>query len=139
MTGVDAADRSCLLEEASLALKAARSGSHQLARVYQTDAAPPSARAAGPGNSVDVGLAAGILRWIIITFEPRAEFPMHHTDTIDCVVVLDGSLELGLDDGWHPLQAGDCAVIPGVEHAWKSGPAGCRLSVTAIGTVRRDD
>jgi quercetin dioxygenase-like cupin family protein len=139
MTGVDAADRSCLVEEASLALMAARSGSHHLARVYQTDAAPPSGHAVGPGDSVDVGLAAGILRWIIITFEPKAEFPMHHTDTIDCVLVLDGSLELGLDDGLHQLEAGDCVVIPGVEHAWKSGPAGCQLSVTAIGTLPRDD
>jgi quercetin dioxygenase-like cupin family protein len=127
-----------LVEESSLALKAARTGSHHLARVYETDAAPPPADAVGSGNSVDVGLAPGVLRWIVITFEPNAEFPMHHTDTIDCVLVLEGSVELGLDDGLHPLETGDCVVIPGVDHAWKSGPAGCRLSVTAVGTLPRD-
>jgi quercetin dioxygenase-like cupin family protein len=139
VTGADAADRSCLLEETSLALKAARSGSHHLARVYETDAAPPSAGQVGHDNFVDVGLGSGILRWLVITFEPNAEFPMHHTDTIDCVLVLEGSVELGLDDGWHPLEARDCVVIPAVEHSWKSGPAGCQLSVTAIGTRPRDD
>src|SRR5262245_54720816 len=125
MTGVDAADRSCLVAEASLALKAGRSGNHHLAKVYQTDAAPPSARSRGHDNFVDVGLGSGLLRWLIIRFEPNAEFPMHHTDTIDCVLVLEGSVELGLDDGVHPLEARDCVVIPGVDHSWKSGPAGC--------------
>jgi hypothetical protein len=126
-----------LVGEASLALKAARSGSHHLARIYQTDTAPPSARSGGHDNFVDVGLGSGFLRWLIIQFEPNAEFPMHHTDTIDCVLVLDGTVELGLDDGLHPLEARDCVVIPGVDHSWKSGPAGCQLCVTAIGTLPR--
>jgi hypothetical protein len=137
VTGVDAADRSYLVEESALALKAAPSGSHHLTRVYETDAAHPIAPAPGHDNFVDVRLASGILRWLLITFEPNAEFPMHHTDTIDCVLVLNGTVELGLDDGMHPLEARDCVVIPGVDHAWRSGPAGCQLSVTAIGTLPR--
>jgi quercetin dioxygenase-like cupin family protein len=139
VTGVDAADRSRVVEDSSLALKAARSGSHHLTRVYETDAAPPTAAALGHDNFVDVRLASGVLRWLLITFEPNAEFPMHHTDTIDCVLVLEGSVELGLDDGRHPLEVRDCVVIPGVDHSWKSGPAGCQLSVTAIGTLPRHD
>jgi hypothetical protein len=139
VTGVDEADRSHVVEDSSLTLNAARSGSHHLTRVYETDAAPPTAPASGHDNFVDVRLASGILRWLLITFEPNAEFPMHHTDTIDCVLVMEGSVDLGLDDGMHPLEARDCVVIPGVDHSWKSGPTGCQLSVTAIGTLPRHD
>jgi quercetin dioxygenase-like cupin family protein len=137
VAGIDAAGRSGLIEDAPLALKAGRSGDHQMARIYQTGASPPSAPPPGPANFVDVGVGAGILRWLVIQFEPKAEFPMHHTDTIDCVLILDGSVELGLDDGLHLLETGDCVVIPGVDHAWKSGSTGCRLCVTAIGTPPR--
>jgi hypothetical protein len=47
--------------------------------------------------------------------------------------VLSGSVELILDDGAHPLEAGDAAVVTGVDHAWRTGPAGCRLSVVSVG------
>jgi quercetin dioxygenase-like cupin family protein len=59
---------------------------------------------------------------------------MHHTDTVDIDIVLDGSIELTLDDGVHVLQAGDGAVIRGVDHAWRAGSEGARLSVIFIGT-----
>jgi quercetin dioxygenase-like cupin family protein len=134
VVGLDTAGRSCLVEEAPLNLKVARSGGHQLARVYETDSAPPPAPLAGHANFVDVGLGSGILRWIIIQFEPNIEFPMHQTDTIDCVLVLDGSVELELDDGLHLLETRDCVIIPAIDHGWKAGPSGCQLCVMAIGT-----
>ncbi len=59
---------------------------------------------------------------------------MHQTDTIDCVLVFDGSVELELDDGLHLLETRDCVIIPAVDHGWKAGPSGCRLCVMAIGT-----
>jgi quercetin dioxygenase-like cupin family protein len=134
VAGVDAAGRSILVEESPLALKVARSGGHQLARIYETGSAPPPAPLAGNSNFVDVGVGPGILRWLTIRFEPNVEFPMHQTDTIDCILVLDGTVELELDDGFHLLETRDIVVIPAVDHGWKAGPAGCQLSVTAIGT-----
>jgi hypothetical protein len=59
---------------------------------------------------------------------------MHHTDTVDFDTLLEGSLELQLDDGTHPLNVGDCVIVAGVDHAWKSGPEGCRLSVAMVAT-----
>jgi quercetin dioxygenase-like cupin family protein len=71
---------------------------------------------------------------MVIDYEPNAVFSMHHTDSVDFDLLLQGSLELTLGDGIHRLEPGDCVVMTGVDHAWRAGPDGCRLSVTAIGT-----
>jgi quercetin dioxygenase-like cupin family protein len=60
---------------------------------------------------------------------------MHHTDTIDYDIVLAGSVELTLGDGVHPLEAGDCVVIAGIDHAWRAGPQGASMSVTLLGST----
>jgi mannose-6-phosphate isomerase-like protein (cupin superfamily) len=59
---------------------------------------------------------------------------MHHTDTLDFHLVLSGSIDLTLDTGIHELRPGDCAVITGIDHAWRAGPSGCRLSTVMLGT-----
>jgi len=48
-------------------------------------------------------------------------------------IVLSGSIELILDDGEHPLVAGDHVVVTGVDHAWRAGPDGCRISIISLG------
>ena len=133
ITGTDDSGRSCVVEETPLVLEAT-SGRHRSARVYATDTTPPPARPPGRGSFADIGVAPGLARWFVDQFEPDVEFPMHHTDTIDFDVVLAGSLEIGLDDGRHLLEPGDCVVVTGVGHSWKAGPDGCVLSVTVIGT-----
>ena len=44
---------------------------------------------------------------------------MHATDTLDLMVVLDGRVELEMEDGRVPLGAGDCVVQRGTEHRWR--------------------
>jgi hypothetical protein len=58
---------------------------------------------------------------------------MHHSDTIDLDFVVSGRIHLVLEDGAHTLEEGDCAVITGVDHAWRVGPEGCTLSVVLLG------
>ncbi|HWS91793.1 MAG TPA: cupin domain-containing protein, partial [Mycobacterium sp.] len=82
---------------------------------------------------LDLGVPATALRWTVIDYAPGTGFSMHHTDTVDLDVVLSGSVDLILDDGEHPLAAGDTLVVTGVDHAWRAGPDGCRLSVLTIG------
>jgi hypothetical protein len=53
-------------------------------------------------------------------------------------MLLEGSLELTLDDGRHSLEPGDVVVLNGVDHLWTAGPEGCRLNVVAIGTPPPD-
>jgi quercetin dioxygenase-like cupin family protein len=76
-----------------------------------------------------------LARWFVVEYQPNIELPVHHTDTLDFDVVLAGSVELTLDDGPHSLEAGDCVVVTGVDHGWRAGPEGCRLSVLALGTA----
>lgn len=45
---------------------------------------------------------------------------MHATETIELVVILDGEIELELDDAnTAHLRAGDCVVQNGTRHAWR--------------------
>ena len=64
---------------------------------------------------------------------------MHHTDTVDFDLVLEGTVELLLDDGAHLLSSGDHAVVTGVDHAWRAGSEGCVLSAVALGSSERAD
>ena len=62
---------------------------------------------------------------------------MHHTDTLDFDLILDGSVELILDDGTHLLRAGDCVVMTGVDHGWRASSDGCTTAALALGTPPR--
>jgi mannose-6-phosphate isomerase-like protein (cupin superfamily) len=44
----------------------------------------------------------------------------HTTKTVDYVYILDGPVELELDEGSVLLQPGDCAVQRGSRHAWRN-------------------
>ena len=140
VTGIDAAGRSCCVERADVHFEASVIDP-ELARagVYETDQCPPPGRPAGHGVDVDTGLAPGLVRWSVIRFPPGFAYPMHHTDTIDLDLVLEGSAELVLDDGAHLLEAGDCVAVTGVDHAWRVGPQGVTMSVTTVGTPPAPD
>lgn len=46
---------------------------------------------------------------------------MHTTDSVDFGIVLDGEIDLELDDGAvRHLEAGDCVVQNGTRHAWRN-------------------
>jgi mannose-6-phosphate isomerase-like protein (cupin superfamily) len=64
---------------------------------------------------------------------PRAG-EMHYRNAIDLIMILQGGAELILGDGGHPVEAGDCIVMPGSDHGLRAGPNGCRLMSFAIGT-----
>ena len=59
---------------------------------------------------------------------------LHHTDTLNLVFVEQGSIDLLLQDGAHELEPGDYVVMPGIDHAYRAGPEGCRLVAISIGT-----
>ena len=50
---------------------------------------------------------------------------MHSTNTIDLQYVIDGEMDLLLEDGVVQLRAGDSVVIPGIEHAWRTHEKPC--------------
>jgi mannose-6-phosphate isomerase-like protein (cupin superfamily) len=86
-------------------------------------------------------LAPGLLHWYIVEHDAPVSLDDHHAgtelhrrDSIDLVVVLDGSAELLLGDGSHPVYERDCIVMAGIDHGLRPGPTGCRLMSFAIGT-----
>lgn len=96
---------------------------------------PPASRPPGHGALLDLHVPQGHLKWATSYSPPNAEFAtVHHTDSIDCHTVIRGSCALVLDDGDHWLEPGDCVIVNGVDHAWKTGPQGSICSSFFIAT-----
>jgi quercetin dioxygenase-like cupin family protein len=51
---------------------------------------------------------------------PGARFPMHHTDTLDCLTCVRGEIYLVTETDEVLMQPGDTVVIRGVNHAWSN-------------------
>lgn len=133
ITGVDASGRSCAAEDGPLTLEGFAGFEGILFSALYDTPSPSISTGGRAADTLDLGVPAGAVSWKMIDYGPGVAFSMHHTDTVDLDLVLSGSVELILDDGAHPLEAGDSVVVTGVDHAWRTGPDGCRLSVMSIG------
>ena len=59
---------------------------------------------------------------------------MHRTKSIDYAIVLDGEIDMLLDDTEVHLKAGDILVQQGTNHAWvNNSKANCRICFVLIG------
>jgi hypothetical protein len=133
VTGVDADGRSCVVRDDVLTIDQVAPG-FAMGIPYATTTSPPPPRPRGAAPLIDQGIAPGLTRWMVVDLGPGSETPMHHTDTLDLETVVSGEVDLLLDDGAHRLGPGDLVVLAGVDHAWRAGPQGCRLSAVLIGT-----
>jgi hypothetical protein len=103
--------------------------------IYRSPSVPPPPRPQGRGEEFPMGIEPGQVLWYLTRMGPGVvDVPFHHTDTVDIGFVLDGSIELLLDDGAHLLRAGDSFVVNGHDHSWRIGRDGCRLCSASIGT-----
>jgi hypothetical protein len=76
----------------------------------------------------DFGIGADVVRG----HAPRHP-AIHRTRSLDYVIVLEGAIDLLLDDGEVRLQAGDVVVQRGTNHAWLNRGTGvCRLGMVFI-------
>src|SRR6476659_3858243 len=57
-------------------------------------------------------------RFAVLAFPPGNAPRMHRTETIDYVIVLEGEIEMDMDDSTVKMQAGDVMVQRGSNHAW---------------------
>jgi quercetin dioxygenase-like cupin family protein len=63
---------------------------------------------------------------------PRHSF-MHRTRTVDYVIVLQGEIDMLLDDSEIHLKTGDILVQQGTNHAWVNrGTEVCRLAIVLL-------
>jgi uncharacterized cupin superfamily protein len=58
---------------------------------------------------------------------------MHRTRSVDYAVVMEGEIDMILDDGEVHLAAGDVLVQQGTDHAWVNrGAHPCRIAFVLI-------
>ncbi len=57
-------------------------------------------------------------RFTVITFPPGNPGRMHRTETLDYVIVMQGEIDMDMDNSTVTLKAGDVMVQRGTNHAW---------------------
>jgi quercetin dioxygenase-like cupin family protein len=91
--------------------------------VYPDNQAPPAG---------DAAVLAAIQR------TPGDQSAMHYTNSLDLVIVIDGEVEVVLDDQRTTLRQGDFLVQNGTRHEWRNhGDVPARLAVVVIGAEHR--
>lgn len=91
--------------------------------IWSTDSAPAKIPA---GTDVEdmgariIGTAppAKGSRFAVIDFPPGNKPHMHRTETVDYVIVLEGEIEMDMDESTVKMKAGDIMVQRGTNHAW---------------------
>ena len=69
----------------------------------------------------------------VLELQPDQELEMHRTATIDYVVMIEGTMNLVLDDTEIVLRPGDCLVQRGTNHAWRNtGDGLCRFAAVLV-------
>jgi len=72
-------------------------------------------------------------RFIVMEFAPGVASEMHRTETIDYIVVLEGEIDMDMDDSTVKLRAGDVMVQRGTNHAWiNRSKAPVRLAIVLL-------
>ena len=54
----------------------------------------------------------------MIEFPPGVVSAMHRTETVDYVIVIEGEIDMDMDDSTVKLHQGDVMVQRGTNHAW---------------------
>ena len=141
ITGTTSDGRSCIVEESDVTTDPVPGVDKlTMANLWNLQACPPPPGPPQTGHFADVRLPPGHVRWMVVDHAPYEEHgplthatEMHHTNAIDLIVVLDGSTRMLLQADERDLVPGDCIVMTGVDHAFKTGPDGCRVISVAIG------
>jgi mannose-6-phosphate isomerase-like protein (cupin superfamily) len=83
----------------------------------------------------DFGIGADVARG-----HPPRHPAIHRTRTVDYVVVLEGEIDLLLDEREVRLKAGDVVVQQGPNHAWVNrGSTTCRLAMVFVDAEEPDE
>ncbi|KVW89284.1 hypothetical protein WL00_11380 [Burkholderia cepacia] len=83
-------------------------------------------------SSAEVQRAWGMEHSARVGHPPRHPF-IHRTRTIDYIVILEGEIDMLLDDGEVHLQSGDTLIQRGTNHAWiNRGTKTCRVAIVFV-------
>jgi quercetin dioxygenase-like cupin family protein len=87
----------------------------------------------GRAAVLDLAVEPGATRWLLVTYPPDFETAFHRTHTVDTDLIVEGAVTLILGDGEMDLRVGDMVIVNAVDHAWRTGPEGCRKAVHLLG------
>ncbi|HSA50660.1 MAG TPA: cupin domain-containing protein [Yinghuangia sp.] len=139
VTGHDADGRPVIVADANTPVTSVSRRGHGMAEVLWFDGSParaddggdpaPELRGTFPAGGAAAcrlvrwpGSPAGTPAeetWLRTPGDDPEEPGMHRTDTQDLIVVVSGSIVLGLDDGEYELGPGDAVVQRGTRHRWR--------------------
>ena len=130
VTGHDAAGKAVVVSDGVMEPESVRDGAAYFTKIWTTDVSPADCDDPFDGAQREVGLTCPggtVLRFVDIG--PGTRTAMHRTDSLDYGIVLDGELDLELDDGKTVrVRAGDTVVQRGTIHAWvNDGPDWVRM------------
>jgi quercetin dioxygenase-like cupin family protein len=109
--------------------------------IWSTDRTPADIAVGGEIEDLGariIGTAppANGTRFAVIDFPPGNVPRMHRTETIDYVIVLEGEIEMDMDNSTVKMRAGDVMVQRGTNHAWANrGDKRARVAFVLIDAV----
>lgn len=135
VTGHDAAGRAIFISEDSAPTRIIPSGDAAFLLIWTTATVPADNNDKTDGRDRDAGLTlnrGSVLR--IVDMMPGKESPMHRTNSIDYGIVLEGEIELELDDGEkRSIRQGEIVVQRGNNHLWRNTTSRvCRMAFILI-------
>ena len=111
-------------------------GDAAFATIWATESVPADLNDPRDGREISTGLTleqGSVIR--VVDMFPGEESPMHRTSSIDYGIVLEGEVELELDDGvTKTIGAGGIIIQRGTVHLWRNPSADqiCRIVFVLI-------
>lgn len=135
VTGHDAQGRAVFKSEDVTPTKMIPSGDAAFLTVWTTATVPADNNDETDGRERDAGLTlnqGSVIR--IVDMLPGKESPMHRTNSIDYGIVIEGEIELELDDGAkRTVRQGGIIVQRGTMHLWRNtSDKVCRIAFVLI-------
>jgi len=135
VTGHDTKGRAVFRSEDVTSTKAIPSGDAAFLTIWSTATVPADNNDEADGRERNVGLTltgGSVIR--IVDMMPGKESPMHRTNSIDYGIVIDGEIELELDDGVRKMiRRGGVIVQRGTNHLWRNtSDKPCRIAFILI-------
>jgi len=135
VTGHDANGRAVFRSEDVTPTKVIPSGDASFLLVWTTATVPADNNDETDGRYREAGLTlegGSVIR--VVDMLPGKESPMHRTNSIDYGIVLEGEIELELDDGAkRTVRRGGIIVQRGTNHLWRNTTdKPCRIAFVLI-------
>lgn len=135
VTGHDARGRAVFKSEVVTPTTMVASGDAAFLLIWTTETVPADNNDETDGRERDAGLTlnqGSVIR--IVDMLPGKQSPMHRTNSIDYGIVIEGEIELELDDGAkRTVRQGGVIVQRGTNHLWRNtSDKVCRIAFVLI-------